>query len=42
MSERILKWLMIMADSEGVGLNREQLTTAGAGGVSGAGCWGPW
>ncbi len=32
MSERILKWLMIMADSEGVGLKSEQLTTAAAGG----------
>lgn len=27
MSLRILKWLMTMADSEGVGPNREQLTT---------------
>ena len=29
-SLRILKWLMTMADMEGVGLNREQLVTAGA------------
>ena len=29
MSERMPKWWMIMADREGVGPNREQLTTAG-------------
>ena len=27
MLDRILKWLMIMAEREGVGLNRLQLTT---------------
>lgn len=37
MLDRMLKWLMIMAASEGVGQNSEQLVTAAQGGRGPAG-----